>query len=823
MPSDTLASLQKQKVGVVGAVNQTLAAMDESKVSRILALGKDVFFNDAISTDGSGNAQLMFLDKSALTIGPNASVVVDKFVYNPVDGGGELTMRGTKGAFRFIGGALSKKQEVKFKTPVGTIGIRGGIAIVEINPTSGATNATFLYGDKMTFQNLAGQKQETTNSGFAISLVSPTAVPSVPVAVDSATLAAKVTNFVGTVGQNGGATNVPTRQDLDSKSNVTGDGKLSDGKNVPVGESKQDGQGNGKTGANGGKQGSNGTNGSNTVGSDGGHSTADGGYIDSKGEYHTPAEVKAHSEDSSTGVKTSGMANGTNGDSTGTTKSPMMGDGSYTDANGVKRASNESNATGSTGIAATAGYNATPATGGSSGATATGGYYGAPATAGSTGAVTGGYASPTTSGYIAPAIGATAAGGYYSAPIVGSSAGGYVAPAAMGYSGTTGYGAFAVTGYMGGTTSYTAPAVGTMATAAYMPPAATYVAPVTTSTTGTAGSGSSSSSITPAQIAIMSDSLRSTASAAAIASGGTGVQATAAGEAAVTAFLTSLSAKNTLSVASVSGITAGNAYITTNITGGSGGGSALLNFDTKQAEENFRVNATNLGAVPGSSKYVTNNETAFPTAVTGTVAGTPALASTTLFKSETLNQRNAYKTTMASLCTTCSFVTWDAWAKVIPDATTTAANPNVAHAYLVPYVYGAITSMGVLPADISATYTGGASYNYSGSSSISTGAFTAEVNRAGGGAATVSNMNFSSVPGAGSLTSSGTATIGAGGGLATFSGLALTGMGGSYTGSANGALFGGATNAAKNIGGNMTYNGVAGGGSGAGVYLGARP
>jgi hypothetical protein len=170
------------------------------------------------------------------------------------------------------------------------------------------------------------------------------------------------------------------------------------------------------------------------------------------------------------------------------------------------------------------------------------------------------------------------------------------------------------------------------------------------------------------------------------------------------------------------------------------------------------------------------------------------------------------------MCSACSYVKWDAWAKMIPDGYTTTSYPNAAQGYLVPYIYGVIANMGAVPNDISATYTGKASYT--GSSGIQMGVFNASITRVGGGATTISAMHFGNVPSAGSLDSSNSVTVGTGVGTpATFSGINLSG--GGYSGVASGALFGPAV---ENIGGKMTYGaGGATTGAGAGVFLGAKP
>lgn len=200
------------KIGVVGAANPNVKAIGGVAGDRDLKLGDDIFFKETISTNENGKAQLMFVDRSALTVGPNSSILIDEFIYNPADSSGEITMQGTKGAFRFIGGALSKKNAVKIKTPVGTIGIRGGIALVNIAP-DGQTSASFLYGQSMTFQNLAGAFQEVTDNGLAIKVDTPESAPVIQ-EVNVADLAKAINQFGGTEGMAGGAKNMPTEGDL---------------------------------------------------------------------------------------------------------------------------------------------------------------------------------------------------------------------------------------------------------------------------------------------------------------------------------------------------------------------------------------------------------------------------------------------------------------------------------------------------------------------------------------------------------------------------------------------------------------------------------
>lgn len=146
----------KQKIGVVGALQPEVTAEDEAGNKRVLALGDPIYANETLRSGEKGVAQLMLNDKSALTLGNNAHIVLDRFVYDPKLGNGDAGMKVVKGSLRFIGGALTKKRQVKIKTPVSTIGIRGGIVDVQTAVNS-ATNAAFVYGKEMQIMDASGK------------------------------------------------------------------------------------------------------------------------------------------------------------------------------------------------------------------------------------------------------------------------------------------------------------------------------------------------------------------------------------------------------------------------------------------------------------------------------------------------------------------------------------------------------------------------------------------------------------------------------------------------------------------------------------------
>jgi hypothetical protein len=153
------ALAEQDKIGVAAEVNPDVTSQAPDGQKRELLVGRTVIHNEKISTGNDGQAQLLFTDQSTLTVAKNSEVVIDDFVFNAQKQDGNLTATLTTGIFRYVGGKISKQQDVSFYTPTGTVSVRGGIALIKI---SGNTiTAVLLHGDHMNVT--ANGVTQTTN------------------------------------------------------------------------------------------------------------------------------------------------------------------------------------------------------------------------------------------------------------------------------------------------------------------------------------------------------------------------------------------------------------------------------------------------------------------------------------------------------------------------------------------------------------------------------------------------------------------------------------------------------------------------------------
>jgi len=149
----TAPALAETNVGVTAAVNQDAKGVVGSNVKTI-SLGDSVVFNQRIQTGGSGLVQVLLADGTTFMVGPNSDLVIDSFVYDPNAGTAQVTASFTKGVLRFIGGQTSKTDGgVTINTPVGTMGIRGAMVDVVLDPPAGTPpHVDMLFGNEVTLE-----------------------------------------------------------------------------------------------------------------------------------------------------------------------------------------------------------------------------------------------------------------------------------------------------------------------------------------------------------------------------------------------------------------------------------------------------------------------------------------------------------------------------------------------------------------------------------------------------------------------------------------------------------------------------------------------
>ncbi|OCK07655.1 FecR family protein [Thalassospira sp. 11-3] len=135
LASVTMAQAERsgEMAGVSAAVRgEVMLAQSVGEVGVLVESGMPVYLGDRITTSANSGMQILLLDETVFTIGPNSDLAIDEFVYDPVTGDGRIVADMARGVVRFVTGKIPLKNpsSMDVNLPVGSIGIRGTIGLI---------------------------------------------------------------------------------------------------------------------------------------------------------------------------------------------------------------------------------------------------------------------------------------------------------------------------------------------------------------------------------------------------------------------------------------------------------------------------------------------------------------------------------------------------------------------------------------------------------------------------------------------------------------------------------------------------------------------
>ncbi len=115
------------QIGVAAAVSGDVRIDTQDSVGQVLESGRPIHIGDTVKTDAKGRLQILLLDETVFTIGPESAIVIDEFIYDPATADGKISAQVIQGAFRFVTGKIGHKEpkNMQVNLPTGTIGVRG--------------------------------------------------------------------------------------------------------------------------------------------------------------------------------------------------------------------------------------------------------------------------------------------------------------------------------------------------------------------------------------------------------------------------------------------------------------------------------------------------------------------------------------------------------------------------------------------------------------------------------------------------------------------------------------------------------------------------
>ncbi|MDE2376269.1 FecR family protein [Bradyrhizobium sp.] len=116
-------ALAQTRVGEAVVIQNEVVRLAGSAATRI-NVGDGMLRDETVRTGADSAARFVMADSTNLSLGPSATLKLDRTVFDDEHSYRDVAIRMTTGAFRFVTGH-SEKAAYKITTPLATIGVRG--------------------------------------------------------------------------------------------------------------------------------------------------------------------------------------------------------------------------------------------------------------------------------------------------------------------------------------------------------------------------------------------------------------------------------------------------------------------------------------------------------------------------------------------------------------------------------------------------------------------------------------------------------------------------------------------------------------------------
>jgi hypothetical protein len=163
------------QAGVSAAVRGEVALTRLPIVGRQVVGGEPIYLQDGIKSGVRSGMQILLLDETVFTIGPESELVIDQFVYDPNTNAGKLSAEITKGVFRFVSGKIAhdKPESMDLKLPAGTLGVRGTMVAGRVDPVAKSSRLVLLGEGPQNDTGARAGAIEVCNAGSCVHVNRP--------------------------------------------------------------------------------------------------------------------------------------------------------------------------------------------------------------------------------------------------------------------------------------------------------------------------------------------------------------------------------------------------------------------------------------------------------------------------------------------------------------------------------------------------------------------------------------------------------------------------------------------------------------------------
>ena len=215
--SSSIKANTQSAIGIAAMTVNLVTGTVETE-TKVVNVNDQIFKQEIIETNSVSSTQILFMDETVLSIGPDSRLIMDEMVYDPNSNTGKFVVTASRGLFTFITGSLAS-ESYEINTPTATIGVRGTKFDLFVSRKGAST--VILRSGAVDMKNIrSGATRRVATVGLATSIVTQKSEPTPPAApsLELAEVLKPLANPILLQGLSPETVDV-TREDVEEKSN----------------------------------------------------------------------------------------------------------------------------------------------------------------------------------------------------------------------------------------------------------------------------------------------------------------------------------------------------------------------------------------------------------------------------------------------------------------------------------------------------------------------------------------------------------------------------------------------------------------------------
>ena len=175
--SSSIKADTQSAIGIAAMTVNLVTGTVETE-TKVVNVNDQIFKQEIIETNSVSSTQILFMDETVLSIGPDSRLIMDEMVYDPNSNTGKFVVTAARGLFTFVTGSLAS-ESYEINTPTATIGVRGTKFDLFVSRKGAST--VILRSGAVDMKNIrSGATRRIATVGLATSIVTQKSEPTPP-------------------------------------------------------------------------------------------------------------------------------------------------------------------------------------------------------------------------------------------------------------------------------------------------------------------------------------------------------------------------------------------------------------------------------------------------------------------------------------------------------------------------------------------------------------------------------------------------------------------------------------------------------------------